>query len=137
MDKTVPGRPKTKVPTPRAVVKQGRYNTPAYHTEEGRPLACADCIFHFEPVSLKAAFDSANCSNTASGVNREIGMPNVVLVCGEMNRTIDSIRSGIPSKKPTNLPPPASTIEDASASLSCTDFSLTTFLCAFNLGRRK
>ena len=75
------------------------------------------CIFHFEPVSLNAASDSASCLHTASTVNREIGMPNVDLVCGEMKRTIDSIVSGISFKTPTNFPPPATTIEDISVSL--------------------
>src|ERR1700758_911319 len=44
-------------------------------------------------------------------------MPSVVLVCGEMNRMIDSIFSGISPRTPTYFPPPASTIEDISASL--------------------
>ncbi|HXN27130.1 MAG TPA: hypothetical protein VN902_08425 [Candidatus Acidoferrales bacterium] len=48
--------------------------------------ARAGCIFHFEPASLKAASDSASSSRTAPTVKREIGMPNVVLVRGEMNR---------------------------------------------------
>jgi len=72
----------------------------------------ADFICHFELDSPKAALDSASCSRIASTVNREIGMPNVDLVCGEMNRTTDSILSGISLKTPTYLPPPASTIED-------------------------
>jgi hypothetical protein len=77
--------------------------------------ARADCICHFEPASAKAASDSASCSRTASTVKRDIGMPNVVLVCGEINRMIDSILSGISLRTPTYLPPPASTIEDISA----------------------
>jgi hypothetical protein len=79
--------------------------------------ACADCICHFERASAKAASDSASCSRTASTVKRDIGMPSVVLVCGEANRMIDSIFSGIALRTPTYLPPPASTIEDISASL--------------------
>jgi hypothetical protein len=79
--------------------------------------ASADCICHFEPASAKAASDSASCSRTASTVKHDIGMSNVVLVCGEINRMIDSILSGISLRTPTYLPPPASTIEDISASL--------------------
>jgi hypothetical protein len=79
--------------------------------------ARADCICHFEPAPAKAASDSASCSRTASTVKRDIGMPNVVLVCGEMNRMIDSIFWGISLRTPTYLPPPASTIEVISASL--------------------
>ena len=79
--------------------------------------ARAECICHFEPASAKAASDSVSCSLTASTVKRDIGMPNVVRVCGEMNKMIDSILSGISLRTPTYLPPPASTIEDISASL--------------------
>lgn len=44
-------------------------------------------------------------------------MPNVVLVCGEVNRMTDSILWGIASSTPTYFPPPASTIKEISASL--------------------
>jgi len=59
--------------------------------------------FHlsFEPVSATAASDSASCLRTASTVNREIGIPSVVFVCGGMNSTVDSILSGIP--KPQHI----------------------------------
>jgi hypothetical protein len=77
----------------------------------------ADCICHFESVSLNSAFDWASCSHTASTVNGEIGMPNVVLVCGEMNRTIGSIFPGTSFKKPMYFPPPVSTIDDISVPL--------------------
>jgi hypothetical protein len=79
--------------------------------------ACSDCIRYFGSTSVKAASDSASRSRTASTVRREIGMPRVVLVCGEMKRMIDSIFSGIAFTMPTYLPPPAFTIDDISASL--------------------
>jgi hypothetical protein len=89
--------------------------------------ARADCICHFEPASAKAASDSASCSHTASTVKRDIGVPNVVLVCGDLNRMIDSIFSGISLKTPTYVPPPASTIEDISASLKRAVIELSYF----------
>ena len=70
-----------------------------------------------EPARLKAASDSASCSRTAATVKRELGRASVVLVCGETNRTKDSIFPGISFITPTYLPPPASTIEHISASL--------------------
>src|ERR1700732_817520 len=92
-----------------------------YKEREMRDLGSRRRRFHlsFEPASAKAASDSASCSRTASTVSREIGIPSVVFVCGEMNSTIDSILSGISFKTPTYFPPPASTIEDVSASLKC------------------
>jgi hypothetical protein len=65
---------------------------------------------------LKAALDSASCLRTASAVNRAIGMPNVDLVCREMNRTITFVSSLASFTMPMYLPPPASTIEEISAS---------------------
>jgi hypothetical protein len=64
----------------------------------------------------KAALDSANCSRTASTVNREIGTPRVDFVSREMNRTIISVFSGIFFNTPMYFPPPASTIAEISAS---------------------
>jgi len=78
--------------------------------------ACPVCICHFAPAPANAASDSARCSRTASAVKREIGRPRVVLVCGELNRTIDSILCGISFKTPTYLPPPAATIDEISVS---------------------
>jgi hypothetical protein len=54
--------------------------------------ADANFICHVDPVSLKAALDSASCLQTASTVNREIAMPNVVLVCLETGRLIPFFR---------------------------------------------
>jgi hypothetical protein len=65
---------------------------------------------------LKAASDSASCLRTAATVNREIGMPNVDLVCREINRTITSVSSLTSFSTPMYLPPPASTIEEISSS---------------------
>jgi hypothetical protein len=44
-------------------------------------------------------------------------MANVVLVCGEMNKMIDSVFWGIAARTPTYFPPPPSTIVEISASL--------------------
>lgn len=78
--------------------------------------ARAACICHFAPALANAASDSARCSRTASGVKHEIRMPRVVLVCGELNRTIGSILFGISFKTPTYFPPPAATIDEKSVS---------------------
>src|SRR5271156_2580115 len=78
--------------------------------------ACPIYTCHFVPVAAKAALDSARCSRTASTLRREIGMPRVVLVRGELNRMTDSILFGISFKTPTYFPPPAATIDDNSAS---------------------
>lgn len=65
---------------------------------------------------LKAALDSTSCLRTASTVNREIGMANVDFVCREVNRTTASVFSRSSFSTPMYLPPPASTIEEISAS---------------------
>ena len=86
-----------------------------------RPKACRasrnDHFEHFESARLKAALDSASRSRTASTVKHELGRPNVDLVCGEVNSTMDSIFSGTSVITPIYFPPPASTIEDISRSL--------------------
>jgi hypothetical protein len=64
----------------------------------------------------KAALDSANCLRTASTFNRGIGMPKVDFVSREMNSTIISVFSGASFNTPMYLSPPASTIEEISAS---------------------
>jgi hypothetical protein len=46
--------------------------------------ACPACLCHFAPALANAASDSARWSRTASTVKREIGIPNVVLVRGEL-----------------------------------------------------
>ena len=78
----------------------------------------ADGNGHSEPAWLKAASDSASRSRTASTVKRELGSPNVDLVCAEVNSTMDSTFPRILCITPTYLPPPASTIQRISASLN-------------------
>ena len=65
--------------------------------------AGADCNCHFELASVNAALDSASCSRTATTLKREIGMPRVVSICGEMNKMIDSIFFEISLRTPTYL----------------------------------
>ena len=89
----------------------------------------ADGNGHSEPTWLKAASDLASCSRTASTVKRERDRPNVDLVCGEVNSTMDSTFPGISFITPTYLPPPASTIEHISASLKARGILLPPSSC--------
>jgi hypothetical protein len=89
----------------------------------------ADGNGHSELAWLKAASDLASCSRTASTVKRELGRPNVDLVCGEVNSTTDSTFPRISFITPTYLPPPPSTIEHISASLKARGILLRLSSC--------